>query len=98
METKERNFKTGLELKKEVYLDVHHIEAYLQTWEEFDEVKEKWVKKRNIVCTLNSPILTYSPLNLGECNDGSKFTAVNQAVNQAKEMVNIILSWNRKTN
>ena len=30
------------------------------------------------------------PLNLGECNDGGRFTSVNQAINQAKGIVDCL--------
>ena len=60
------------------------IKAWKDTWEEYDEKKEKWNKKSQIVCHLKRKNF----LNLGECNDGSPFTSVNQAVNQAKSLCN----------
>ena len=60
------------------------IFAWKNTWEEYDEKKEKWNKKSQIVCQLKRK----SMLNLGECNDGSPFTAVSQAINVAKGLCN----------
>lgn len=34
-------------------------------------------------------------INLGECNDGSKFTAINQAVNQAKEFITVTTNFKK---
>ena len=63
------------------------IKAHKTKWEVKDEAKGIWKKRSSIQCLLFSKNLKYSPLNLGECNDGSKFTSVNQAVNQAKVIV-----------
>lgn len=71
---------TELDRKEEVY-EGNDIVAYKLTWEEFNKEKDRWNKKSLIVCTLNK-------LNLGECDDGAPFTAVNQAVNVAKGLVN----------
>lgn len=60
------------------------INAWKDTWEEYDENKDKWIKKSRIICRLKRKNL----LNLGECNDGSPFTSVNQAVNVAKGLCN----------
>lgn len=60
------------------------INAWKDVWEEYDENKDKWNKKSRIVCCLKRENL----LNLGECNDGSPFTSVNQAVNVAKGLCN----------
>ncbi len=69
------------------------ITAWQNEWEEKDE-NGKVVKKKEIICLLyrakskRQPYISYGSqpyhLNLGECNDGSKFTAVSQAINQAK--------------
>ena len=40
-----------------------------------------------IKCNISGKWLKYNPLNLGECNDGRKFTHINQAVNQAKQFI-----------
>lgn len=53
-------------------------------WEQYDEKKDKWDKKSIITCYLKRS----KNLNLGECNDGSPFTSVNQAVNVAKGLCN----------
>jgi|GEM_PF-6215684 len=60
------------------------IKAWKELWEEYDDKKDKWNKKSKIVCHLYRK----SMLNLGECNDGSPFTSVNQAVNVAKGLCN----------
>lgn len=60
------------------------IQAWRSSWEEYNEQKDKWESKRSIHCTLKRPGLF---LNLGECNDGSPFSAVAQAVNEAKWLV-----------
>ena len=43
--------------------------------------------KREFHCQLYRPGSVNQPLNLGEMSDGSKFTAVAQAVNEAKWLV-----------
>ena len=73
--------------KTEVYLG-NKIVAWVDRWEEFNEIKQKWENRKQVYCHLYRTGSKWQPLNLGECNDGSKFTAVNQAVNQAKEFVN----------
>ena len=60
------------------------IRAWKEVWEEYDEKKDKWNKKSNIICILYRK----SMLNLGECSNGSPFTSVNQAVNEAKSLCN----------
>jgi hypothetical protein len=82
----ERNFKK-VEEKEEIYLG-SKIVAWCDKWEEYNADKDKWEKKSKIYCHLYRVGSKNQPLNLGECNDGSKFTAVNQAVNQAKDFVN----------
>lgn len=62
-----------------------YIEAWKDVWEEYDEKKDKWNNKSRIVCRLRR---CNDMLNLGECNDGSPFTSVNQAVNVAKSLCN----------
>lgn len=80
----ERNFEK-IE-KEEMYLG-NKILAWSEKWEEYDEEKDKWVEKKEVICHLYRKGSKNQPLNLGERNDGSKFTAVNQAINQAKEFV-----------
>lgn len=82
----ERNFEK-VEEKEEMYLG-NKIVAWKYKWEEYNEKKDKWEKKSHVYCFLYRIGSKWQPLNLGECNDGSKFTAVNQAVNQAKDFVN----------
>ena len=65
------------------------IMAWEYRWEEYSEKNDRWENKKEIVCHLFRVGSKNQPLSLGECNDGSKFTAVNQAINQAKEFVNI---------
>lgn len=60
------------------------IKAWKGLWEEYDDKKDKWNKKSIIVCQLKRENF----LNLGECNDGSPFTSVNQAINVAKGLCN----------
>ena len=60
------------------------ISAWKEVWEEYDEEKDKWNKRSQIICHLKREKF----LSLGECNDGSKFTSVNQAVNVAKGLCN----------
>lgn len=82
----ERNFER-VEEKEEIYLG-NKIVAWRDNWEEFNKKRDKWEKKSQVYCHLYRTGSEWQPLNLGECNDGSRFTAVNQAVNQAKDFVN----------
>ena len=82
----ERNL-TKEEEKTEMYLG-NKIVAWVDKWEEFNDKKDKWEKKSQVYCHLYRTGSKWQPLNLGECNDGGKFIAVNQAVNQAKDFVN----------
>ena len=45
------------------------------------------LEDKSIACYIYRPTSKWQPLNLGECNNGSKFTAVNQAINQAKQYI-----------
>ena len=81
-----RNFEK-LEEKEELYLG-SKILAWRDKWEEYNEEKDKWENKSQVYCHLYRVGSVNQPLNLGECNDGSKFTAVKQAINQAKDFVN----------
>lgn len=81
-----RNFQTEQETE-ETYKH-GFIKAWKETWEEFDEKKEKWNKKSKIICQLYRKNHNCKYLNLVGCNDGSTFTSVNQAVNQAKALCN----------
>jgi hypothetical protein len=82
----ERNFER-VDKKEEVYLGCK-ILSWRDKWEEYNVVKDKWVNKSQVFCYLYRLGSKYQPINLGECNDGSKFTSVNQAINQAKDYVN----------
>ena len=42
-------------------------------------------EEKRIICIITT---NKNILSLGECNDGSKFTSVNQAINQAKSFIN----------
>lgn len=57
-------------------------------WEECNEKNDKWENKKAFGCSLLR-VGKKESLNLCECNDGDKFTSINQAVNQAKEFVNV---------
>lgn len=83
-----RNFRKE-DIKEEFYSNSKMI-AWRNVYEEFDTIKEKWVEKKEVICHLFMNGCKYQPLNLGECNDGSKFTSVNQAINQAKQIINSI--------
>jgi hypothetical protein len=80
---KTRNYITDIDKKEETYKG-NKIIAWKTSWEELDETKDKWNKKSKITCHLHREFF----LSLGECDDGSPFTAVNQAVNVAKSLCN----------
>lgn len=81
----ERNFRKE-DLKEEIYSN-SKIVAWRDVYEEYDEKKNKWIEKKDVVCRLFRNGSENQPLNLGECNDGGRFTSVNQAINQAKGIV-----------
>lgn len=68
------------------------IYAFRWVWEE-DNDKGKEVTKKSVVCHLYRLGSNNQPLNLGECSDGSSFTAPAQAVNEAKWLIDY---WNKK--
>jgi len=74
-------------IDQEEYLEYKHgkISAYRECWEEYNDKKEKWEPKKNYVCHLSRPKLNF--LNLGEMSDGGRFTAVTQAINEAKSLI-----------
>lgn len=76
--------------KEEIFFG-DKIFAWEDKWEEYDSIKDKWIKKSHIGCHLHMKNSVYQPLNLGECIDGSKFTAINQAINQAKIIITLFL-------
>lgn len=80
-----RNFKK--EEEKELFYLGDRIVSWKEKWEQYDINREKWEVKQRIVCLLYRVNSKNQPLNLGECNDGSVFTAVNQAINQAKSYI-----------
>ena len=84
----ERNLRKE-DLKEETYSN-SKIVAWRNVYEEYDEKKDKWVEKKDVVCHLYRNGSKNQPLNLGECNDGGRFTAVNQAINQAKGIVDYL--------
>ena len=64
------------------------IRAYELFYNEFCFKKNKEIELKQIKCLIKMKWQNNKLLNLGECNDGAKFTAVNQAINQAKEFIN----------
>lgn len=79
---REMNY-TQEDRKEDTYLDSKII-SWIKKWDEFNESKGKWELKKQVMCEIHSDYINYSPLSLRECNDGSKFTSVNQSINQAK--------------
>ena len=80
------------EIKEEIYLN-NKIISWRCMWEEYNIKKDIWEnKKGKIVCEIFRKNKHF--INLGQCNDGSKFTAINQAINQAKEYINIVNKFN----
>lgn len=77
------------DLREESYSN-SRIVAWRNVYKEYDEKKKKWVEKKEVICHLYRNGSLNQPLNLGECNDGGRFTSVNQAINQAKEIVNFL--------
>lgn len=89
----ERNHRRA-DLKEEYYSD-STIVAWRVVYEEYDAKKDKWIEKKDVFCYLYCPLIKYQPLNLGECNNGSKFTSVNQAINQAKQIVDFVINYRK---
>jgi hypothetical protein len=79
--------------KTENYLN-STIVSWENHWNEFNDVKQRMESKKEIICHIYRIGSKWQPLNLGECNDGGKFTAVNQAINQAKEFVDVCIKNN----
>ena len=86
-----KNF-TRQDIKEEEYLGSKII-AWRLYFDQWNEKKNLWEEKKEVYCHLYSPEIKYQPLNLGECNNGDKFSSVNQAVNQAKGIVNSLRSY-----
>lgn len=77
---------------EEVSTEYKGSKVYAFKWEyEVLNDKGREVTQREIVCNLYRVGSTNQPLNLGEMSDGSKFTAVAQAVNEAKWLVDYYL-------
>ena len=84
----ELNFRKE-DLKEEIYSN-SKIVAWRNVYEEYDEKKDKWTEKKDVICHLYRNGSKNQPFNLGECNDGGRFTSVNQAINQAKGIVDYL--------
>lgn len=83
-----RNYRK-IDIKIEDY-SRSKIVSWRDSYEEYDDKKDKWVEKKDVICHLYRNGSKNQPLNLGECNDGGKFTSVNQSINQAKDIVNYL--------
>jgi hypothetical protein len=79
--------------RKDIHLGVG-ITVRRIDFETFDESKNRWDKRFIVSCVVDRTKQRDKPINLGECNDGSKFTSINQAVNQAKEFLDICFKYN----
>ena len=82
--------------KSEIFLD-NKIISWKEIFEVYDKDKDKWSKKFKVHCHLyrkNKQGNFDFRLSSGECNDGGRFTAVNQAINQAKEFITICKKYN----
>lgn len=78
----------NLRKSEEVNTEYKGSKVYAFKWEyEVLNDKGREVTQREIVCNLYRTGSVNQPLNLGEMSDGSKFTAVAQAVNEAKWLV-----------
>ena len=84
----------GMEVKKEGLKEEKYSNSRIVAWmdicQEYDEKKDKWIEKKVVMCCLYRNGSKNQPLNLGECNDGGKFTSINQAINQAKIIVDFL--------
>jgi hypothetical protein len=68
-----------------IYLN-NKIIAYKYQWGNYNSEKGRWgiLSKINCHIYFNSSL---HPFNLGNCNDGSQFMSINQAINQAKYFI-----------
>lgn len=73
--------------EKEIEYFGSKIHAYKLVYNDFDFKKNKDVEVKQIQCYIYRGWKNNQLLNLVECNDGSKFTSVNQAINQAKQYI-----------
>jgi len=77
--------------KTEIYLTSKIISHEVH----FEElVNGIWRSNKRIVCLIYRTNSKNQPLNLGECNNGDKFTAVNQAINQGKQYIDTCNKYN----
>jgi hypothetical protein len=83
-----QNFR--IEDRKEETYSNSKIVAWKNVYEEYDETKNKLVEKKEFICHLFRNGSKNQPLNLGQCNNGNSFNSVNQAINQAKEIINYL--------
>jgi hypothetical protein len=75
-----------LETKTEDYLGYKIIASMFEF-----KIDQKFIK--NYTCTIYKDEKFF--INLGECNNGSKFTAINQCINQAKSFLNSLKKLNK---
>ena len=54
-----------------------------------DSAKDEWKFRKQIICHLYRPDSKNQPFYISECLNGDKLTSVNQAINQAKDFMNI---------
>lgn len=83
-----RNYR--LEDETEVKHSNSKIIAWRSVYEEYDKKNDRWVEKKDFTCHLYLNKSKHKVLNLGGCNDGSRFTSVNQAINQAKVFIDYV--------
>lgn len=79
-----RNFRE--EDRTEEFYENKIIIACKYIFEEYDNVKNTWEKAKKISCVINNDRDEFW-INLGECNNGDKFTSIGQAINQAKNFI-----------
>ena len=75
-----------LETKTEDYLGYKIIASMFEF-----KIDQKSIK--NYTCTIYKDEKFF--INLGECNNGAKFTAINQCINQAKSFLNSLKKLNK---
>jgi hypothetical protein len=81
----QRNF-TETDLKQVAY-NGSSIKAWIKRYEQKDLTNDTWNSVKQIKCHIFRKGSSNQPLNLHECNNGDKFTSVNQAINQAKKYI-----------
>ena len=65
---------------------IKYLNSTIISWIDIIEKEKETIKI--IKCHIYRENSLHKPLNLGECNDGSKFQSIKHAINQAKEYVN----------